>query len=108
MLSGVKDHNSCHGNAINAVEPFGLTESHILHDNFMVFQPSFIRPDGSGDSVRSQSQPGDYVEFYADMDLIEAVSACPVGDYAVPMTGPDKITTRSPGFEIYEINTNAH
>ncbi len=66
----------------------------IPHDNFMVFQPSFIRPDGSGDSIPTQSQPGDYVEFYADMDLIVAVSACPVGDYAVPMTEPDKITTR--------------
>ena len=47
------------------------------------------------------SQPADFVEFVADMDLIVAVSACPVGDYAVPMTEPDKITTRPLGFEIY-------
>ena len=89
-------------------EPFGLAESHILHDNFMLFQPGFIGSDGSGNSVPSQSQPGDFSGFYADMNLIVVVSACPAGDYAVPMTGPDKITTRSPGFEIYEINTNAH
>lgn len=108
MLSGVKDHNSCHGNAIDAVEPFGLAGSHILHDNFILFQPSFIGPNGSGDSVPSQSQPGDFSEFYADMNLIVVVSACPVDDYVVPMTGPDKITTRSLGLEIYEINTNVH
>ena len=67
----------------------------------MVFQPSFIQPDGSGDSMPSQAEPGDYVEFVADMNLIVAVSACPVGDYAVPMTEPDKITTRPLAFEIY-------
>ena len=106
MLSGIKDHNSCHANGIEAVKPFGLGEAEILHDNFMVFQPSFIRPDGSGDSVASQSQPGDFVEFYADMDLIVAVSACPVGDYAVPMTEPDKITARPLRFEIYNTNLN--
>ena len=106
MLSGIKDHNSCHANGMQAVAPFGLGEEHILHDNFMLFQPSYIRPDGSGDSVQSQSQPGDYAEFVADMDLIVAVSACPVGDYAVPMTEPDKIMTRPLGFEIYDTNTN--
>jgi uncharacterized protein YcgI (DUF1989 family) len=63
---------------------------------------------GSVDSVPSQSQPGDFAEFYADMNLLVVVSACPVGDYAVPMTEPDKITTRSLGFEIHEINTNVH
>ena len=68
----------------------------------MVFQPSFIMPDGSGDSLRSRANPGDYTEFVADIDLIVAVSACPVGDYAVPMTEPDNITTRPLGFEIWE------
>lgn len=101
MLSGIKNHNSCHANGIQAVKSFGLGEPEILHDNFMVFQPSFIRADGSGDSVSSQSQPGDFVEFVADMDLIVAVSACPVGDYAVPMTEPENVTTRPLGFEIY-------
>ncbi len=100
-LSDVKEHNSCHANGIQAVEPFGLGEPEILHDNFMVFQPSFIGPDGSGDSVQSQAEPGDYTEFVADMNLIVAVSACPVGDYAVPMTEPDKITARPLAFEIF-------
>jgi uncharacterized protein YcgI (DUF1989 family) len=40
------------------------------------------------------------------MDLIVAVSACPVGDYAVPMTEPDKITARPLRFEIYNTNLN--
>ena len=104
-LSGVKDHNSCHANGMQAVAPFGLGEEHILHDNFMVFQPSFIRPDGSGDSMPSQAEPGDFTEFVADMNLIVAVSACPVGDYAVPMTDPDNITARPLGFEIWEVPT---
>lgn len=102
-LNGPGDWNSCHANGMQAVAPFGLGEEHILHDNFMVFQPSFIRPDGSGDSMPSQAEPGDYVEFVADMNLIVAVSACPVGDYAVPMTQPENITARALGFEIWEV-----
>lgn len=101
-LNGPGAYISCHANGIQAVAPFGLGEEHILHDNFMVFQPSFIQPDGSGDSMPSQADPGDYVEFVADMNLIVAVSACPVGDYAVPMTEPDKIIIRPLGFEIWE------
>lgn len=100
-VSGVADHNSCHANGMQAVAPYGLGEEHILHDNFMLFQPSFIRPDGSGDSVASQAAPGDYAEFVADMDLIVAISACPVGDYAVPMNASERITARPLGFEIY-------
>ena len=106
MLTGQPDHASCHANGLQAVEPFGLSEPDILNDNFMVFQPSFIQADGSGDSVPAQSSPGDYVEFYADMNLIVAVSACPVGDYAVPMTEPDKITTRPLAFEIYDCSVS--
>jgi uncharacterized protein YcgI (DUF1989 family) len=101
-VSGIKHHASCHANGKAAIEPFGLGEEYIIHDNFMLFQPSFIRPDGSGDSVTSQADIGDYAEFYADMDLIVAFSACPVGDYAVPMSEPDKVTARPLAFEIYD------
>ena len=103
MLSGVRNHNSCHENALQAVEPFDLREEHILHDNFMLFQPSFIGPEGSGDSVQSQAQPGDYAELVADMDLIVAVSACPVGDYSVPMDQPAKVKARALKFEVYDV-----
>lgn len=58
--------------------------------------------DGSGDSMPSQSNPGDYVEFVADMDLLVAVSACPVGDYSVPMTEPEKVNAKGLGYEILE------
>lgn len=102
MLSGVKNHNSCHANGIQAVSEFGMGEQDIIHDNFMVFQPSFIQPDGSGDSVPSQSEPGDYVEFVADMDILVAVSACPVGDYSVPMTEPENVNAKGLGYEILE------
>ncbi|MGR5286021.1 DUF1989 domain-containing protein [Vibrio maritimus] len=102
MLSGVKGHNSCHDNGIQAVSEYGMGEQDIIHDNFMVFQPSFIQMDGSGDSMPSQSNPGDYVEFVADMDLLVAVSACPVGDYSVPMTEPEKVNAKGLGYEILE------
>jgi uncharacterized protein YcgI (DUF1989 family) len=106
QVSGKKNHNSCHENAIQAVKPFGLTEEHILHDNFMLFQPSFIRPDGSGDSVQSQASPGDYAQLVADMDLIVAVSACPVGDYSVPMSEPESVISRPLKYEIFDVDYN--
>lgn len=61
-----------------------------------------IPADGSGDGVATRSEPGDYVEMIANMNLIVAVSACPVGDRAVPMTEPDKITTLPLGLEFLD------
>jgi uncharacterized protein YcgI (DUF1989 family) len=58
--------------------------------------------NGSGDSVQSRASPGDCAEFVDDMDLILAVSACPVGDCVVPMSEPDRITARPLAFEIYD------
>jgi hypothetical protein len=36
------------------------------------------------------------------MDLLVAVPACPVGDYSVPMTEPEKVNAKGLGYEILE------
>ena len=67
-------------NFLQAVEPFGLTEMDI-GDNFMVHQKvHFDLKSGKKHNMRGDGQLGDYVTFYAEMDLLVAVSVCPFGD----------------------------
>jgi uncharacterized protein YcgI (DUF1989 family) len=56
----------------------------------------------------SPAKPGDYFEFFAEMDLLCALSACPGGDLSVPLWGPesvgkDPLDTCNPlGVEVYQ------
>ena len=80
MYTGEPGLNSCHLNFLQAIEPYGLKEEDI-HDNFMVHQKTYVDPvSGRTNVIRGDSRPGDYVEFYAEMDLLVGVSACPNGE----------------------------
>jgi uncharacterized protein YcgI (DUF1989 family) len=35
------------------------------------------------------ARPGDHFEFFAEIDLLCALSTCPGGDLSVPLWGPD-------------------
>jgi uncharacterized protein YcgI (DUF1989 family) len=37
----------------------------------------------------SPARPGDFFEFFAEQDLLCALSTCPGGDLSVPLWGPD-------------------
>jgi uncharacterized protein YcgI (DUF1989 family) len=72
--------NACHVNLLQAIQPFGLEERHI-HDNINVHQKVRVDPaTGKMFGARTASQAGDYIEFYANIDLLVAVSVCPNGD----------------------------
>jgi uncharacterized protein len=80
MRVGIPGLNSCHLNLLQAIAPFGLAEGDI-RDNVNLFQK--MRPDpetGRIYAALSDSKKGDYIEFYAEMDLLVAVSVCPNGD----------------------------
>ena len=80
MTTGIPGLNSCHVNLLEAIEPFGLNESNI-GDNIMVHQKTTVDPKKGGASVtKGDSKPGDYIEFYAEMDVLVALSVCPIGD----------------------------
>ena len=80
MRSGNAGLNACRLNLLQAIEPFGLEERN-LRDNLDVFQKwTFDGGNGKFYGARTESEPGDYIEFYAEMDLIVAVSVCPSGD----------------------------
>jgi uncharacterized protein YcgI (DUF1989 family) len=81
LWTGRPGMNSCHLNLLQAIEPFGLKEEDIQNDTFMVHQKTYVDPvSGRTDVIRGDSKPGDYVEFYAELDLIVALSACPRGE----------------------------
>ena len=102
MRSGRKGLNSCHLNFLQAIEPFGLNEGHI-QDNFNIGMPCRINDEtGKMEITAANSRAGDYVAFYAEIDLLVAVSVCPMGDGSFAATTPEKITVRPIGVEILD------
>ena len=101
MQTGVAGLNSCHLNFLQAIEPFGLKEENI-HDNFMVHQKRYLEPQtGRSHATRGDSKPGDYVEFYAEIDLLVALSTCPLGD-ALRDVGTGQGEAHPMGVEVYD------
>lgn len=88
MLSGVDFDRHCHSNLVRAVLPFGLTEFDV-HDVLNVFQCTGLNEEDRYFMRACPARPGDYFEFFAEHDLLCALSTCPGGDLSVPLWGPD-------------------
>jgi uncharacterized protein YcgI (DUF1989 family) len=100
MRFGVTGLNACRLNLLQAVTPFGLNETD-LRDSISVHQKMWLDPEsGSVSLAKSEAKRGDYVEFYAEMDLLVAVSVCPLGDGTVDPTAPGPDAVRPLGIEI--------
>ncbi|KGJ06789.1 hypothetical protein SAMN04487972_102153 [Paracoccus halophilus] len=85
MLSGEDYHRCCHSNLTNALaEELGLgreAAEPLVHDVLNVFMcTGFTRDTGQYFMKASPVRPGDYIEFFAEIDLIGGLSACPGGD----------------------------
>ena len=101
MRSGIARLNACRSNFVQALEPFGLTEDN-LRDNIVLFQKCLIDPkDGKLYAAGSDSKRGDYIEFYAEIDLLVAVSVCPRAGNTRDWSGPDDEVLPL-GIELYE------
>ncbi|MEM1004193.1 MAG: DUF1989 domain-containing protein [Pseudomonadota bacterium] len=85
LLSGDDYHYCCHSNLTRALAshcdlPLHEAEMHV-HDVLNVFMcTGFTRDTGQYFMKASPVRPGDYLEFYAEIDLIVGLSACPGGD----------------------------
>ncbi len=89
VLSGKAYDFHCHSNLVRAVQPRGLTEFDV-HDVLNVFQVTGLTEDDRRYFLKpSPARPGDHFDLLAETDLLMAGSACPGGDLAVPMWGPD-------------------
>lgn len=85
LSHGGQYHHCCHSNLTRAMAAeTGLTpaeaEAHV-HDVLNVFMcTGFTRDTGQYFMKASPVRPGDYLEFFAEIDLLGALSACPGGD----------------------------
>lgn len=85
LLSGGQYHHCCHSNLIR-----GLAEARAMsyaeaepfvHDVMNVFMCTGFMPDTKQYFMKaSPVRPGDYIEFFAHIDLLGGLSACPGGD----------------------------
>jgi uncharacterized protein YcgI (DUF1989 family) len=107
LLTGEAWDVCCHSNLVRAVAPYRLHESDV-HDVLNVFQVTGLTPDGHQNFVKPcPARQGDYFEFFAEIDLLCALSTCPHGDMTVDTWGPqggDPLTVCRPlGIEVYRV-----
>ena len=85
LLSGQSYHHCCHSNLTRALAdhtglPLAEAEGHV-HDVLNVFMcTGFTRDTGQYFMKASPVRPGDYLELFAEIDLLAVLSACPGGD----------------------------
>lgn len=85
LLNGDQYHHCCHSNLTRALaDARGLSlveaEQHV-HDVLNVFMcTGFTRDTGQYFMKASPVRPGDFLELFAEIDLLAVMSACPGGD----------------------------
>ncbi len=85
LLRSQDYHHCCHSNLTRALAadtalPLHEAEMHV-HDVLNVFMCTGFTPDTHQYFMKaSPVRPGDYLEFFAEIDLLGALSACPGGD----------------------------
>jgi uncharacterized protein YcgI (DUF1989 family) len=94
MLRGTDAHHYCHSNLIRAlVKQRGLPVPEAerrVHDVLNVFMcTGFDRETHQYIKKASPVRPGDFLEFFAEIDLLGALSACPAGDCGVREPGEE-------------------
>jgi len=106
MLNGEDFDYCCHSNLVRAIAPYHLDESDV-HDVLNIFQVTGLTKEDQYFVKPSPAKQGDYFEFFAEIDLLCAISTCPHGDLSVQVWGEedvaDPIDTCNPlRVEIYQ------
>jgi uncharacterized protein len=74
---GLTDHRSCRMNLLEALASYGVDELD-LPDPVNLFMKTPPRPDGEFDFHPAPSRPGDRIVFRCLVDVVAAVSSCPM------------------------------
>ncbi|PJI44039.1 MAG: hypothetical protein CTR54_07180 [Rhizobium sp.] len=85
LLSGGDYHHCCHSNltrALAGAKRLSFAEAEpFVHDVLNVFMCTGFTADTHQYFMKaSPVRPGDYIEFFAEIDLLGGLSACPGGD----------------------------
>ena len=79
VATGRDDHPNCYEQLCRAVDEAGISRDRI-HDNINFFQRTRLDPMSHAYVTEpSGVVAGDYIELVAEVDLIVAISACPMG-----------------------------
>lgn len=104
LMGGESFDFHCHSNLTRAVMPYGLNEFDV-HDVLNVFQVTGLDEQGRYFMETCPAKKGEYFEFFAEVDVLCALSTCPGGDLSA--WGWDNkdsnmsSTTRPLGVEVY-------
>lgn len=105
LLNGEEFDYTCHSNLVRAVAPYRLTELDV-HDVLNLFMVTGLRRDGRYFAKASPAKTGDFFEFFAELDLLCALSTCPGGDLSAQIFGPQRVdplsTCRPLAVEVYQ------
>jgi uncharacterized protein YcgI (DUF1989 family) len=113
LLSGGDYHHCCHSNLTRALGKakglsFREAEKHV-HDVLNVFMcTGFTRDTQQYFMKASPVRPGDFIEFFAEIDLLGCLSACPGGDCSATHSSdtsacyPLKVEIFRPDFALLE------
>ncbi|WP_300035963.1 DUF1989 domain-containing protein [uncultured Roseobacter sp.] len=87
LSDGGQYHHCCHSNLTRSLAAhMGLSRAEaepLVHDVLNVFMcTGFTRDTGQYFMKASPVRPGDFIEFFAETDLLGNLSACPGGDCA--------------------------
>jgi uncharacterized protein YcgI (DUF1989 family) len=74
---GLTDHRSCRMNLLEALAPYHV-DAWRLPDPVNLFMKTPPRPDGEFDFHPAPSRPGDRIVFRCLVDVVAAVSSCPM------------------------------
>ena len=96
LLSGNNYDHCCHSNLTRALAKYKNLEiseaEQYVHDVLNVFMcTGFTRDTGQYFMKASPVRPGDYLEFFAEINLIVGLSACPGGDCSTEHSSSEAI-----------------
>lgn len=108
LMNGVDFDRTCYNNLARAIAPYHLTEFDV-HDVVNLFMRTGLDPlTGMYILEPVPAEAGDYVEFFAEIDLLCALSSCPAGDISVAHLGADRADTASTclplGVEVFDVD----
>ncbi len=110
-LSGDHYHHCCHSNLTRALAEHTGQETTaiepLVHDVLNVFMcTGFTRDTGQYFMKASPVRPGDYLEFFAQIDVLGNLSACPGGDCSTTHSS-DKAACHPLLVEVFEPSDDA-
>jgi len=78
IVYGRTGARNCNDNLAEAIAEFGIGPEHV-HDPFNIFMTTGLNDEGKPFYLSCDAKKGDYVELFAEIHCLVAISACPGG-----------------------------